>query len=183
MKYVEAVISEELRKFQELYEDVQRRGRMIDEEYHKAVAALDKESAVISERMSELYSVLKLLEVPAEDNDESAEETDQTRRRRYSDDEILQLVSLKENGKSYTEIAKILGRTRGSLSGKLHEFKYGKQTKKVIKRATRKRVTLREKQEIKACYRKGMGISETAKHLGRGVRTISRIYSQLRKSL
>lgn len=183
MKYVEAVITEELRKFQEKQADIQRRGRIIDDEYHKAVAALDKESAVIAERMGELYNVLKLLAVPANGSDESTEGSDQARRRLYTDDEILQLVSLKESGKTYTEIAQILGRTKGSLSGKLHEFRYGKPAKKVIKRFSRKRVTLREKQEIKACYHKGMGITETAKHLGRGVRTISRIYLQIRKSL
>ena len=174
MKYAEILIREDLKKLEERHADVASRGRILDEEYHNASRALDKESAEISQQMGELHALLKLM-APSVVNDEPS-------RKRYTEDEVLQLVTLRESGKTYTEIAQTLGRTKGSLSGKLHEFKYGKPIKKVQKRDSRKRVSLREKQEIKSCYMNGMGVVETARHLGRGVRTISRIYSQLKRS-
>jgi transposase len=165
MKYVESMIQEELQKI--VTEDEQRQKEY---DLHRALRAA---------RMAELREALKLVSTPAE----KAEEPETRYGKPYTDDEILQLVAYKEQGMSYSQIAKVMDRTTGSLSATYYFFKHGKQNKhtRVARRAGK--ISAEERQAIVDCYRKGLSVPQVAKRYGRDISTIRKIYKKLREGI
>ena len=165
MKYVESMIREELQKIES---DDERQQKEYD--VHRALRAA---------RMAELREALKLVSTPAGKSDAP----DTRYGKPYTDDEILQLVAYKEQGMSYSQIAKVMDRTTGSLSATYYFFKHGKQKKhtRVARRAGK--ISAEERQAIHDCYRKGLSVPQVAKRYGRGISTIRKIYNKLRESI
>jgi transposase len=163
MKYVESVIQEELQKI--VTEDEQRQKEY---DLHRALRAA---------RMAELREALKLVSTPAE----KTEEPETRYNKRYTDDEILQLVAYKEQGMSNGEIAKIMDRTAGSISATYYFFKHGRKRIPVARRVGK--ISAEERQAIVDCYRKGMSVPQVAKRYGRDISTIRKIYKKLREGI